>query len=199
MAQTGITSLNPKVRNIDTKKGKYAVNYTFRWVGLTPDTTVVVPGFVEASGTSALETGVSDIFAPLLKANAAAGIPPIKWVVGTVLLFPQNVNSTDASQLENAGGLYLVAPDTGQVIALEQEFNAYRVKGSGAPPDIAWVSGLVNPGAITFSLPLECISESSSIQVIKLADFSVGSGVVMGGFANLSFLTYESQVYLRGA
>jgi hypothetical protein len=193
MSVTAITSLNPKIKNIDSKKGKYSCNYTFRWAGLTPDPTVVVPGFIEASGLSILGTGISDIFAPLLKANAAANIPPIKWVMGTVVMLPQNVASGSA-QGESAGGLYLVSPDTGQVISLEQDFNAYRVY---AGITNIYVSGLVNPGSISFSLPFETVSESSIIQVIKLQDVS-GAGNAMNGFANLVFLTYESQVYLRG-
>lgn len=190
MTQTGITSLNPKVKNIDPKKGKYAVNYTFRWAGLTPDPTVVVPGFVESSGGSILGTGVSDLIAPLLKANAAANIPPIEWVVGTVVLLPQNVPAS-TSIVRAAGGLYLVSPDTGQVIALEQLLNSFQDQSG------VFVTGDINPGSITFSLPFNTISENSLVQIIKLQDSSTG-GNQMNGFANLSFLTYESQVYLRG-
>jgi len=186
MSVSGISKTG-KIQNIDPKAGKFAVNYNFNWHGLTPDVNVLVPGM----GTI-LGTGIADIFSPLLRANAAAGIPPIKWVQGIVSLLPQSVAETNA-QGEYSGGLYLVSPDTGVVIALEQTENAYRVDAGPTK-----TPGLVNPGTISFSLPLECIAEASSIQVIKLADTAAGPGV-MNGYANISFLTYEGQVYLRGA
>ena len=176
-----VNQANIKLVTIDKSKSKYAVTLLMNWNGLpaTNLTDLSLP----VIATERL--GFEDTFS-LITVNQAAsqGVGKIKQVTGIVSLFPQSV----ATITKPAGGLYLIG-DSGQIIALEQKENCFNPPGQP--------QGLVDPGSITFSLPFELQSLNSRFKIVKLTDNATAGTPPMTGSATLTFLTYETDTYLR--